>query len=179
MKQKIQSVLSFLTIILFLGMSMSSFLFTRPDDPCDTLISTSDLVVYDCKPLDPPIEKNISYQLTLRDKSTGEALSGISYTEVLYVLELSYEICYNNCEAFKWFDGIRVQGAANSDINGMISIVNPYETFKFSDELDKIMFKILIRDNSGIYAPKTVYLHYLYTTSPIIKDVFLINNNEL
>lgn len=186
MKQKVKSLLSILTILLFLLFAGASEIGESEPITCNWLRIIDKQYRYECEPLDETVTTQLIYQLKLKDRSTGEALSGISYSELNLLNEMVYEYCVDELENERCYAYTRVNFdmdhnyyAGNvSDESGLITNIRLLE-FDFADKNDRFLYKVLITDNNNVYAPKTVYLRYFYNSSPSVQDVYLINNNEL
>ena len=121
------------------------------------------------------IEKSSMYSRPLSDK--GDTLS-VNYRK--FALEWNSNDSSDtlrldgttHAEVLRWIVEMSLKAEINQRYNYSFHYESPYAI------KDNFMFKVIIRDYSGIYAPRPVYLHFFHTTGTINKDIFLINTPE-
>ena len=174
--------LGFFILWLFLALACTM---TPPDGPpCDELIQNYiELGYRPCQPIDPPITRQNTFVVTVRDRQTNLPLEGI-YIKVIWTL-FEIHLAYNCEKEFGCYARLDVSDLFDADIyedfsneNGQIDGLTSPVTYTDKREICFMIFRV--RDLKGKYSSTSEYLRFpYYAPSHGELTVYLQNLDQL
>ena len=171
------SSLMVLVIFLILALAQENDEYYEPP-PCEEIYENYLNLGYSpCLPIDPPIVRQNSFVLTVKDKQTGAPIQGL-YIKVIWNFfimekEEDCEKCFARMRGYSIGDSYADVTNASGQIDGLTD----FEQYDDLREVQWITFRI--EDLTGKYAFYVEYMRFPHDVSSREATVYLINNNAL